>query len=209
MPSWYFESLTWGVSSGFPLTSHLALLCSESCVWFSSGSSHLGVHLLAKMDSRGEAYGQVDVSTLFLTSTEPFCTSVVRKLSLTLRMKNMWSLSLIWAGLSLSSYPPTIVFILECLSTGEELQLKTSAPGDFPPLDQFVLCNPSQWFDLFQCQLPYALFQVESSAFVNSLYINICYQYCIRCFQFLLLMHYLGWCYRKIVEILFPYWEPS
>ena len=56
MPSWYFESLTWGVSSGFPLTSHLAWPCSES-VWFSSGSSYLGVHLLAKMDSREEAHG--------------------------------------------------------------------------------------------------------------------------------------------------------
>ena len=69
----------------------------------------------------------------------------------------MWSLSLIWAGLSLSSYSPTTVFILECMSTGDELQLKTSATGNFPPLDQYVFCNPSQWFNLFQCQLPCAL----------------------------------------------------
>ena len=30
MPFWQFESLIWGISSGFPLASHLALLGSES-----------------------------------------------------------------------------------------------------------------------------------------------------------------------------------
>ena len=35
----------------------------------------------------------------------------------------MWSPSFIWAGLSLSYYPPAIIFILEYLSTGDKLQL--------------------------------------------------------------------------------------
>ena len=67
------------------------------------------VDLSAKMDSSKEAYGQVDITyyevTLppFLTFKEPFCACVAGKVSLTLRMRDMWSLSLIWAGLSFSS----------------------------------------------------------------------------------------------------------
>ena len=52
----------------------------------------------------------------FLTSEQPFCACVVGKVSLTLRMRNMWSL--IWTGLKL-----LLLFILECLSTGDKLQL--------------------------------------------------------------------------------------
>lgn len=52
------------------------------------------------MDSTKEAYGYVDV-TPFLISKKPFCSSMVRKVSLTLKMRNMRSL--IWAGLSFPS----------------------------------------------------------------------------------------------------------
>ena len=37
MPSWQSESLLWGISSGFPLTNHLALPGSESVFGTSQG----------------------------------------------------------------------------------------------------------------------------------------------------------------------------
>ena len=36
-PLWQFESLLWGISSGFPLTNHLALSGSESAFGISQG----------------------------------------------------------------------------------------------------------------------------------------------------------------------------
>ena len=59
------------------------------------------VHLLAKMDSSPEAYGKVDITYCgvapppFLALEEPFCACVVRKVSLTSRMRYMWSLYLL------------------------------------------------------------------------------------------------------------------
>ena len=55
-PWWWFESLTQGISSRFPLADHLALPVSES-IWFISGSSPTCVRLLVKMESGKEAYG--------------------------------------------------------------------------------------------------------------------------------------------------------
>ena len=62
-------------------------------------------HLLAKMDSSEEAYGYLTSLTMrwrppppFLTSKEPFCTCVVKEVSLIPRMRNSGLLSLIWAG---------------------------------------------------------------------------------------------------------------
>ena len=66
---------------------------------FPASASSL-MRVLAKMDSTKEAYGYVDV-TPFLISKKPFCSSMVRKVSLTLKMRNMRSL--IWAGLSFPS----------------------------------------------------------------------------------------------------------
>ena len=53
-------------------------------------------YFLAKMDSIEEAYGQVDITyceviSPLLTSKEPFCIRVVREVSLTSRLRNMWS----------------------------------------------------------------------------------------------------------------------
>ena len=57
------------------------------------------VHLLAKMHSREEAYGKVDITYYgvalppFLTPEEPFYACVTGNVSLTSRTRNMWSLS--------------------------------------------------------------------------------------------------------------------
>ena len=56
VPAWWFESLIWGISSGFPLVSHLALPGSES-VFGLSQAPPLCAHLSAKMDSSAEACG--------------------------------------------------------------------------------------------------------------------------------------------------------
>ena len=58
-------------------------------------------------------------TSLFLNSKEPLCKCIVRKVSLILRMSNIWSLSFIWAGLSSSLAPA----VLEYLSIGDRLQL--------------------------------------------------------------------------------------
>lgn len=42
-------------------------------------------------------------------------------------------------------------------------KLRISTTCNFLPLDQYVAYNPSQWFDLFQCQLPCALLQGGTS----------------------------------------------
>ena len=56
-PSWSSSSLIWGISSEFPLVSHIALPGSESVFCLSQGSPmSTHVHLLAKMDSNKEAY---------------------------------------------------------------------------------------------------------------------------------------------------------
>ena len=65
------------------------------------------MHLLAKLDSSEEACEYIDITPL-LTSKEPFCACIVRKVSLTLKMTNRWSLSFIWARLSLSYLQPGI-----------------------------------------------------------------------------------------------------
>ena len=52
------ESRLWGISSGFPLASHLALPGSESVFGLILGSPrHVCGHLSTKMDSGDEAYG--------------------------------------------------------------------------------------------------------------------------------------------------------
>ena len=90
------ESLMWGISSGFPLASHLALPASES-IWFISGSSHAYTHIFQPRclpDKRPMVVNITYYGVMpppFLTSREPFCTCVVRKISLTSRMRNMWS----------------------------------------------------------------------------------------------------------------------
>ena len=87
-------------------------------------------HLLAKMDSSEEAYGQVDITYYevtpppFLTSKEPFCVCVVGKVSLTSRMKNMWSF-ISYLDRAQLLLPPAI---LEYLSTGDKLQLFRLGP---------------------------------------------------------------------------------
>ena len=114
-------------------------------------------HLLAKMDSSEEAYGRLNI-TPFLTSKEPFCACIVGKVSLTLRMRNMWSL--IWAGLSSSSSSSSWSISPQatnsscsawspstsCLSITREIfadviKLRFLRGGDYPRLSMWVRCN--------------------------------------------------------------------
>ena len=61
----------------------------------------------------------------FLTSKEPFCACVVRKVSLTSRMRNVWSfISYLGQGPACSLAPA----VTELLSTGNEFQLLTLGP---------------------------------------------------------------------------------
>ena len=61
MPLRQFESLIWGISSGFPLDNHHASpdLCPYLVYLRVLPCVH--VHLLAKMESSEKAYGQVDI----------------------------------------------------------------------------------------------------------------------------------------------------
>ena len=101
------------------LSSYLVYLRVPLCVC---------VNLLAKKDSREEACEQVDI-TPFLTSKAPHCACIARKISLTLRMRNMWSLSFICAGCSFSLAPA----ILEYLSTGDKPQQLSLRPNYLLP----------------------------------------------------------------------------
>ena len=76
---------------------------------------------IAKMGSREEVYRQVDsiyyevVSCLSLTSKEPFCCAV-REVSMTLRIRTMWSFNS-YQGRGSALLLPAV---LEYLSTGEK-----------------------------------------------------------------------------------------
>ena len=156
----------------FPLAAnHLAL----PCLVYLRALPCVHAHLLAEMDSREEAYGNVDIAYYgvalppFLTPEEPFYACVVGKVSITSRTRNMWSLSFLatrhvglWdlssqtlvpmdqtrapcigstesepldcqgsLGLLLTfplsrvqlPFAPAIILVLECLPTGDKLQL--------------------------------------------------------------------------------------
>ena len=56
-PLWYLKSLTWGISSRFPLVNHFDLPDSESVFEISQHPPICNMHLSAKMDSTAKAYG--------------------------------------------------------------------------------------------------------------------------------------------------------
>ena len=100
-----------GSSSRFPLAYHLAFVWPWVHIW---PDSPVCEHLLAKMDSiarvSGKLTGQIVVRRpcTLLNPEEPVYAHVVQELSLTSRMKNMWSLYLfIQAGLSSSLLLPS------------------------------------------------------------------------------------------------------
>ena len=73
--------------------------CFWVCICYFSGSPHVCVYLLAMMNSSQETYGQLTSLTmrwcpLSLTSKEPFLSmDIGKEFSLTLNMRNMWSLT--------------------------------------------------------------------------------------------------------------------
>jgi len=85
------------------------------------------VHASLSQDGFQERIQEVDI-TPFLTPRELFCPCTVGKVS-TSRTGNMWSPSFLWAGLSLSYYPPAIIFILEYLSTGTNCSCLAGGPS--------------------------------------------------------------------------------
>lgn len=73
------------------------------------------------------------LTSLFLNSKKPLCKCIVGKVSLILRMSNVWSLSFIWAGLSSSVTPA----VLNDLFTGGKLQLLSLGPTYLLPHHTF------------------------------------------------------------------------
>ena len=104
------KSLLCGIYSRFPLANHLAFPDSES-IFGLSGDPPMFV--LTSLSQDGFQWRGLNVDWChllwggilpFLTSKELFCTCVAKKFSLTSRVRNIWSLYFIWAGLTLSYY---------------------------------------------------------------------------------------------------------
>ena len=57
MPLWWFGSLLWGISAGFPVANHFDLPSSLVHVAMSQVLPRVCAHLLVKMNSSEEAYG--------------------------------------------------------------------------------------------------------------------------------------------------------
>ena len=106
----------WGISSRFPLTNHLAFPGSEAAFGISRDPpmyAHISwpSWIPAKRPPgrlRSLPVGRVPTPSVFLTSKEPSCVCAIEKVSLTPRMRHMWSLSLIWTGL----LPMPLLFLL-------------------------------------------------------------------------------------------------
>lgn len=103
--------------------SHLALPDSESC-YFISGSSYLCMYYLAKMDSSKRP---VDKFTSLLAYKEPFCTCIVRKVSLISRIWEIHGFYLLFIGLGLT--PPPLHFGVSVL--GDKLSCSVWSPSIF------------------------------------------------------------------------------
>ena len=91
------------------------------------------VHLLAKMDSKARASGKKSIlwsgaPSLLWSTEEPFCTCVVREASLTLRMRNMWSLYLL-SKFKQDSAPPCSCHYLYLEVSVHRGQISAVQPG--------------------------------------------------------------------------------
>ena len=91
----HFSRISFGQSLWFPWF--------RVCIWFISESSHVLMHLSAKMDSTKEAYGYLTSLNItpFWTSKEPFCSCIVRDVSWLWEWEICDRLYSIWEGLSL------------------------------------------------------------------------------------------------------------
>ena len=56
---WQFKSLIWGISSGFLLANHLICLVQNPYLLYLRVLLYVHPHLLVKMDSTEEAYGNL------------------------------------------------------------------------------------------------------------------------------------------------------
>ena len=57
VPSWWFETLFWGISLQCPLANHLVCLVLSTYLVYLRILPCVQMHLLTKMDSTEEAYG--------------------------------------------------------------------------------------------------------------------------------------------------------
>ena len=97
-PGTPLESLFWGIPFRFPLANHFDLSGSESvfgisqnplmCAYSSLSQDGLWWRSLWEVDI---TYCEVMSPPFSSTSKKPFCACVVREVSLTLRIRNMWS----------------------------------------------------------------------------------------------------------------------
>ena len=92
MPSWQFESLIWGISSGFPLTNHFDLPGSQSIFGISQDSS-MCAHASFSLDGfywRG-LWLECPLASLPLWPPGVFLHMCGQGGLQTLRIRNMWS----------------------------------------------------------------------------------------------------------------------
>ena len=112
MPNWQSGSLlvmTWAGGWGAFVSGYKEAQSASDVTWFLGSASVALVQGLTVV-----ALGQNSTTPHpFLISKEPFCSCVVRRVSLTLRMRNMWSF--ICTGPS-SSFTSAV---LDYLSTGD------------------------------------------------------------------------------------------
>ena len=127
-PSWQFEPLIWGISSGFPLANHLALPCSLVRIWFILGSSYVCTHLECTLSCILEKRPMGRLTSLAMR-----CRLLPFDLRGTfLSMCNQEGLLDLENQKDVVSYlgraPLLLLFILEYLSTGDKLQLLSLGP---------------------------------------------------------------------------------
>ena len=92
-PSWQFESLLWGICSGFPLTNHFDLPCSKS-VFGISQDLPMCAHTSLSQDGFYLRGIWIDNITWHHSPSDlqgAFLCMCSRGDLLTLRMRNMWS----------------------------------------------------------------------------------------------------------------------
>ena len=130
LPSWWFESLIWGLPSGFPLPNHLALPGFESGFGLSQGPPMCVSALswprwfLWVVDI---TYYEVTPSPFF-DFRGAFLPCVVGKVSLTSRMRNMWSFISYRSKAWLLTQGPICLLPQACNSNAHPLETSEKSP---------------------------------------------------------------------------------
>ena len=70
-PSWWFKSLLWSITSGFPLANHFHFSGSKSVFGLSQYLPMCAWYLLAKKNPSDEAHGEVNTTDNEVTVPPP------------------------------------------------------------------------------------------------------------------------------------------